>query len=43
MIIQKIIKNNKVQLIARCFFTNSHANYENYSKYWDKRVTKKNS
>lgn len=41
-----IIKNNKVQLVARCFFANSKPNkpvYENYSKYWDKESTKKNS
>lgn len=38
-----MIKNNKVQLIAHCFFANSKAVYENYSKYWDKKNTKKNS
>lgn len=38
-----IIKNNKVQLIAHCFFADNHVSYENYSKYWDKKSTKKNS
>lgn len=38
-----MIKNNKVQLVARCFFANSKAAYENYSKYWNKKNTKKNS